>query len=146
MLKTVVRVVFLLSVRRTGASAATRQGQVCVEGVFFLRDAEVHQRAIYGSRQRSELRSTLNANPQHSWRACAGEEAVAAKIYLEGFGDNCFQRLLDFHNAFFRSFTNELERDVQRFRPRPAHVRSKFTHAVEKAGNARPTAIVDVES
>src|SRR6266853_188346 len=113
--------------------------------MVFSRDAERRHSVIHGRRERSQRWSRLDAHPKNARRFRTGKETAASNVHFDRIGFDRLQRLFDLIHILRRGFSDELQRDVQRFRTHPARVRGKPTYSIQEAGNTLADVLVDIE-
>src|SRR5208282_1801151 len=80
-----------------------------------------------------QLRSGLDADPEYARSLRGGKESVSAHANFKGAAFNLLQTFGDGRDLLRRLFSDELQRDMQRFRTHPARFGRKSLDAFEEA-------------
>src|SRR5208337_3551908 len=97
------------------------------------RNAEFGGCCVDASGQFGQLRSGVDPDPEYARSLRGGEESVSAGANFERAAPHPPQTLCDGLDPLGRLFSDELQRNVQRLRPRPAGIGRKTLDAFEKA-------------
>src|ERR1700722_843505 len=130
----------------SGCSFTSRQRKVRFEGMILLGNIDRGKLCVHSRGQRLKLRASLDTNPEDLSSSSLREKAIGTKSDIKMFAGNCVQCSFNLFNLRLGLLADELQCDVQRFRPNPTDVRRKISNAGDELNNARADVVIDVQS